>query len=159
MKTILATLTAALLLSLGAGCVTSKSKPPPGTALDQAARAIFEADVAFARMSMERGIGAAFEFFTTPESVHLPAAGPVDRGNQAIAEAMSGPPGATLNWRPESAEVATSGDFGFTYGTYEYRIPNPQGAPLVNTGRYLTVWRRRNDGAWKVAVDIGNVVR
>jgi len=76
-------LTFALAVLFTLGCASKKggkSKPA------DAAREIFEADRAFARMSADRGPAAAFAQFTTGQSLQLPADGPpcgwesVDRG-------------------------------------------------------------------------------
>lgn len=142
---------------LAAGCASKPKGQPLGS--ERAARELYETDAAFARMSMQRGTRAAYEFYTTPVSVQLPPVGEPIRGTQAILDAVTGPPGSTMNWHPENAEVAMSGEVGWTWGTYEYRGNDPQGRPVVNAGRYVTIWRRRLDGAWRVAVDIGNVRR
>jgi ketosteroid isomerase-like protein len=61
----------------------------------------------------------------------------------------------SLTWDPNYAEVAASGDMGYTVGRYEQRS-QVDGATVVGSGTYLTVWRRRDDGTWKVKADIGN---
>ncbi|MDI6780166.1 MAG: DUF4440 domain-containing protein [Bacteroidota bacterium] len=54
------------------------------------------------------------------------------------------------------AEVSNSGDLGYTWGTYKTKFEGAQGKPLERTGKYLTVWKKQNDGGWKVIADIGN---
>ena len=61
----------------------------------------------------------------------------------------------SLDWDPNYAEVAASGDLGYTVGRYEARSI-VAGDTVVNSGTYLTVWRRQDDGTWKVKADIGN---
>lgn len=58
-------------------------------------------------------------------------------------------PGFQLRWKPLGAEVAASGDLGYTWGEYE-------AAPAGRRGHYLTVWKRQKDGTWKVVADVGN---
>lgn len=138
------------------GCA-SKRGPKYNPA--DAAREIFEADRAFARMSAERGPAAAFAQFTTAVSVQLPASGPPVVGNQAIADFMAGPPNTTLTWRPERSEASIAGDVGWSWGNFEARTPSPNGTVSISTGRYLSIWRRHANGAWRVVLDIGNVAR
>lgn len=138
------------------GCA---SKRAPKFNPADAAREIFEADRAFARMSAERGPAAAFAQFTTAVSVQLPASGPPVVGNQAIADFMAGPPNSTLTWRPERSEASIAGDVGWSWGDFEARTPTPNGNVSITTGRYLSVWRRHANGAWRVVLDIGNVAR
>lgn len=61
----------------------------------------------------------------------------------------------SITWEPNFAEVAESGDLGYTIGTYEMTA-SADGEPATFRGSYLTVWRRNADGAWKVEADIGN---
>lgn len=60
-----------------------------------------------------------------------------------------------FTWDPNYAEVAESGDLGYTVGRYELRASG-DAAPMSETGTYLTVWTRQDDGTWKVKADIGN---
>lgn len=60
---------------------------------------------------------------------------------------------AKLEWAPELAEVAASGDLGYTSGPWRY---TPEGAEKpVAFGHYFTVWRKDADGKWKVLIDHG----
>lgn len=145
-----------LATTLALGCASKRAaKFNPA----DAAREIFEADRAFARMSAERGPAAAFAQFTTALSVQLPASGPPVVGSQAIADFMGGPPNSTLTWRPERSEASSAGDVGWSWGNYEARTPTPNGNVSITTGRYLSIWRRHANGAWRVVLDIGNVAR
>ena len=49
------------------------------------------------------------------------------------------------------AEVASSRDMGFTYGTYAIAASGPIPA---EKGFYTRVWVRGRDGAWKLALDV-----
>jgi len=61
----------------------------------------------------------------------------------------------SITWDPNYAEVAASGDLGYTVGRYEKRS-SVGGGPVVDSGTYLTVWRRQEDGSWKVKAEIEN---
>ncbi len=60
---------------------------------------------------------------------------------------------ARLSWEPGYADIAASGDLGYTTGPWEIRR-TPSEAPS-GCGHYVTVWRKQRDGKWKVAIDIG----
>jgi ketosteroid isomerase-like protein len=60
-----------------------------------------------------------------------------------------------LAWEPRYADVARSGDFGWTTGPFEFR-PDRNAATIAGSGNFLTVWRRRADGTWKALFDGGN---
>jgi ketosteroid isomerase-like protein len=60
-----------------------------------------------------------------------------------------------LNWHPSFADVAASGDLGYTYGPWTGH-PNKK-APAEFGGHYITVWSKQSDGSWKIAIDAGIV--
>jgi ketosteroid isomerase-like protein len=82
---------------------------------------------------------------------------PLIQGRQTIrAHLESGPVGAVLVWTPLQADVSRSRDLGYTFGTYELRIPGTNGPPTVRHGKYVSIWKRQADGSWKIVVDTGN---
>ncbi|MBD3347819.1 MAG: hypothetical protein GF400_01330, partial [Candidatus Eisenbacteria bacterium] len=59
-----------------------------------------------------------------------------------------------LSWEPTLADVAASGDLGYTTGPWELRPEGP-GTEPVGFGHYVSVWLREPDGVWRVAIDAG----
>ena len=58
-----------------------------------------------------------------------------------------------LEWAPAMAEVASSGDLGYTVGPWRF---TPEGAEVPSaTGWFFTLWRKQPDGHWKVLLDHG----
>ncbi len=55
---------------------------------------------------------------------------------------------------PADGSVATSGDFGYTYGEYALTPTKPE--QLDEAGFYLRVWRRAPSGIWLVLLDLSN---
>ncbi len=66
------------------------------------------------------------------------------------------PDGTTLTWTPVKAEMAASGDLGYTYGNYVYTAKNKEGKLVTTYGKYTSIWKKQKDGQWKVVVDMGN---
>jgi ketosteroid isomerase-like protein len=64
---------------------------------------------------------------------------------------MSAAPGFALSWTASRAEVAASGDIGYTVGAYQSEMG---GKP--EKGKYVTIWSKQTDGTWKVKEDIFN---
>ena len=54
------------------------------------------------------------------------------------------------------ADISSSGDLGYTYGTFEFRSKDKDGKPTVDYGKYTSIWKKQADGSWKVALDMGN---
>lgn len=93
-----------------------------------------------------------------PEGTMAFHGAPRIEGQGAIREAvgaMSKAPGFNLTWKATRAEVAASGDLGYTVGTYEMTMNNAAGLPATEKGKFVTTWKKI-DGTWKVADDIGN---
>ena len=93
-------------------------------------------------------------FFAADAAMYGPGM-PVIRGADAIRKAytgMSSAPGFALSWTAASANVSTSGDVGYTTGSYQATAGG-----ATERGKYVTVWTRPGGtGDWKVAEDIFN---
>lgn len=59
-----------------------------------------------------------------------------------------------LNWRPIFAEVAASGDFGYTTGPWTFQPKNISDS-IIAAGYFFTVWQVNKQGAWRFVVDLG----
>ncbi len=126
------------------------SKPAPKTARSPAAdaRAITRADLQFEHEAQTRGADAWFDF--AAPGVYLPQSDVKGKAAvKAVYTKAYAQTGFKLTWHPDYAHVA--GDIGVTSGRYELHMP---GRP-ERTGRYLTVWTRQPDGAWKFSWDSG----
>jgi ketosteroid isomerase-like protein len=64
--------------------------------------------------------------------------------------------GPSLAWRPTLSYVASSGDLAYTEGDFVSKAASADGTGASRSGRYVTVWRKGLDGAWRAVVDIGN---
>ncbi|HEY0174193.1 MAG TPA: nuclear transport factor 2 family protein [Pyrinomonadaceae bacterium] len=113
---------------------------------------VVEAEHAFARLSIAQGMKPAFLRYAAPDGVIFNRNGPV---NAIETWAQRDPaPAGLLTWWPVYADVASSGDMGWTTGPYEFR-DNPSDAKPSDTGHFFTVWRRQPDGSWKFVLDMG----
>ena len=111
---------------------------------------LMHADSAFAALSLAQGAKAAFLAYAADDGMSFGGGAQFTEGRQAIGAGFDGfPPGAVLAWWPVSAEIAKSGDLGCTVG--EATI-----ASLHHFSKYLTVWKRQQDGSWKFVADGGN---
>ena len=89
----------------------------------------------------------------------LMAAG-MDRmsGPKAIRGGLEGltkDPNFQLTFAAERVEVAASGDLAYTRGTYRMQTTDPKTKqPHVETGNYLTTYKKQADGSWKAVDDM-----
>jgi len=111
---------------------------------------LVEAERAFAAASLAKGTRAAFLAFLDEDSI-LFRPGPVP-GKKWIEEHPAPP--TLLTWEPTFADVAQSGDLGYTTGPWEIRPSGLKDKPTA-FGHFVSVWKRQTDGVWKVVMDLG----
>lgn len=151
----------AIALCVVTACSDFANDAAEATALDEEAirnleAELVEADRRFAASVRRSGLGAWITAFAPSGRVITDGQSYI--GPEGVRRAMLPVYADTtfsITWDPNYAEVAASGDLGYTVGRYERRS-RAEGETVVNTGTYLTVWRRQEDGSWKVKADIGN---
>jgi len=74
-------------------------------------------------------------------------------GKPAAEQALSANKNS-WTWEPATAGVSSSGDLGYTYGSYELRTSDPTKA-VTEKGNYLRIWKRKK-GTWMIVVDVAN---
>ncbi len=122
----------------------------PGTAF------LFDLEHKFAAAVAEGG-GRAFATFFDPNGMTLANREAPLVGQAAIAaHATWSPDTYQLTWTPEGGELSPAGDMGYTWGHYEGRSVGAGANGTVERGRYMTVWKKEPDGAWKIVMDSSN---
>ncbi len=117
---------------------------------------LMRVDEEFSAAAQKLGVGEAFLRYAAADAAMLPANENVVKGLDGIRKQFAEfPAGATLAWKPFHADVAASGDLGYTLGTFELRGKGADGQPTVRYGKYCSVWKRQADGTWKWVVDVG----
>ena len=53
-------------------------------------------------------------------------------------------------------EASRSGAIGYTQGPYDLAFADAKGNAIKDHGKYLAVWKKQSDGAWRVVADIFN---
>ena len=116
---------------------------------------LIEADSNFSKMSENQGIAKAFIHFADTNVVLL-RDNPI-KGKPALIDAYKDNMDFdfSLTWIPEFADIAKSGDLGYTWGKYLISAPDSLGNTMQQTGYYVSVWKRQQDGQWKYVLDGG----
>lgn len=139
---------------LAAGCSTS-SPEAPGTIESWRAELVMT-DRAFCAAAAA-DTAQAFYDFMVDDAVWLPTGSEPVLGREAVRDTLRQSPGARLVWEPQAADVARSGELGYTWGLYQVQDIGPDGRQRVlSRGKYTTIWRRQRDGSWRAVLDIGN---
>jgi ketosteroid isomerase-like protein len=79
-------------------------------------------------------------------------------GKDAILKSLTGMVSAMdLKFQASKVDVASSGDLGYTQGSYTLGLTDPKTKKVVNDhGSYVTTYRKQADGSWKAVADIAN---
>jgi|SRR5271166_3937923 len=109
------------------------------------------------KAAAEKG-SAGYMSYYADDAVELPNGAVAIQGKGEIAKTMGflGDKNNRLTWMPVGADISASGDLGYTYGTFEFSAKDKDGKPVVEHGKYTSIWKLQNDGSWKVALDMGN---
>ena len=151
---------ASVFLLLTAGCAAPGEAPAPEVDLAAERASLMEADQAwFEEYSASDNRPDTFVNRVLDDANLLPPDAPMARGKEAIRDVIAmleATPGFSITWSASAAEVGSGGDLGYTMGTYEITMDDPEGTPIRIDGKYLTVWQKQSDGAWMVTADMFN---
>ena len=115
---------------------------------------LMEADQHFSGMSKKMGVKAAFIEYLDSNGVLLrPHSLPLSGANAIDYLIQQDDEGVVLARDPRHAAVAKSGEMGFTYGIFALRFAQSDSLLM---GTYSTVWKKQQDGKWKLWLDISN---
>jgi len=116
---------------------------------------IMQADRDFNKATQEKRAEGWLSYFSLDEAA---LQDPPTIGKQAITERyqkLFANPDFTLTWEPVKAEVFPAGTVGYTTGKYVARFKNKEGKRMESHGHYITLWRKQEDGSWKIVGDSG----
>ncbi|NOT74631.1 MAG: nuclear transport factor 2 family protein [Cyclobacteriaceae bacterium] len=106
---------------------------------------------AFAKMAKDQNQRDAFLFYLTEDAVTSGPQGPVI-GKEKIRQQKIG--NGWLKWDVAFSDIATSGDFGYNTGPWEFRANKTDEKPVA-FGEFNSIWKKQKDGSWKNVLDIG----
>jgi|SRR5882672_317027 len=130
-----------------------------GSGAGGGADSLLEADRAFAHDVQARRLEGWLAAFDVNGSQVDETFTPIT-GRAAISANMAGffaEPANSLWWEPDTAKLSEGGRMGSTSG--RYRVERKQADGRVETlrsGRYFDVWRKLDDGTWKLLYDVGD---
>lgn len=112
---------------------------------------VVEAERAFARTSVEKGIRDSFIEFFAEDGINFQPHPTKTREALSKRPATRSP--IVLDWHPITADVSRSGDLGYTTGPYT--LTDSRESKLVGQGYYFSLWKKQSDSTWKVVLDCG----
>lgn len=149
-----ALLALALLLSAESNAQSSTAAPPPPSAAECE---VWARELSFARSVADHD-PAAFVEHLHPQAV-FGASQPVPtRGRGAIAREwaglVAGDP-VELQWYPAQVVIGGEPDIAFSSGPALFRRKDADGGVRESLGAFGSVWKRGDDGVWRVLFDDG----
>ena len=152
MKSMPAALAAVAVLSLACQATAQKpaEKAPEKPAVDVAAEAASLRAAAKGLAESSGDLEKRLSYFSDDATLLGPGQGAI-LGKAAIkarATELKALPGFTVESETKAAEVAASGDLGYTFGAGQVSLV-AEGKVVTMPGHSLTVWKKQA-GAWKV---------
>jgi ketosteroid isomerase-like protein len=125
---------------------------------DAKARALRKLDGDWSAAAATRDVERVASFYAEDAILYPPGepAAVGRAGAKKVWGAYFAVPSFSISWKTTHAEVAGSGELGFTAGTYETAMEGPEGDRIVEKGKYLCAWRLQKDGTWKAVHDMWN---
>jgi ketosteroid isomerase-like protein len=125
--------------------------------LEKDREALMSAEKSFAAEAQQIGLGPAFKKFGSPDAINLGGANTdgFAWGNDAIATMVGQnqpATGSSVNWGPDKAIIAASGDFGVTIGYITPNKPGPDGK-TPPPQPFFTIWKKDASGVWKYVAE------
>jgi ketosteroid isomerase-like protein len=154
MKSFLPVLVVAFLV---ATIVLPIARPTVAASPKASAEMLKQLEGEFMKAAAEQGSQGYMSYYAE-DSVELPNGGPIIQSKTNIAKGMDflDDKNNRLMWTPVGADISASGDLGYTYGTFEFHTKNRDGKPVIEHGKYTSIWKQQKDASWKVVLDMGN---
>ena len=119
---------------------------------------ILNRDIEFSNYSEKNGMKEAFINYVADNGVmlrpnHKPIVG---KDSITILLNKNKNSKSQMKWTPLYADVSSSADLGYTYGTYTSTATMANGQTISSSGTYVTIWKKDKDGLWKFILDSGN---
>jgi len=138
------------LLFFTVSCRFFSSDKEEVNANEKALIEIQKADIAFSEYSKQKGMHKAFLQFIADDAVLLQSNAIPIVGADAIQYiANMNDANLELTWTPLGGEVASSGEMGYTYGTFFLK----KDTTTMQQGSYVTIWKKQSDGKWKFVLE------
>lgn len=122
----------------------------------QAVRSRIEETNAQFTSAVNRGDTATVASLYTEDATILPPNGPAVHGRAQVKGLFDGmiQQMGLPTLKLSTSEVTELGDTAYEVGTYTMKMKERGAAS--DTGKYVVIWHRQRDGAWKLHVDIWN---
>jgi len=143
-------------LALSMTLITFTGQAMGGTDLAQVRKAIENGNLKFGE-AVRQGNGASIAALYTDDATLMPPNSEIIKGRPGIEAFWKGGLGMGIKDAVlTTVEVLSMGDLVCEIGRYNLEIQPTGQAAFEDSGKYIVVWKKQADGAWKLHVDIWN---
>jgi len=137
--------------------VKTAQKKAPAAKPAGAADAIRRLDAEFMKAGNAKNAAALVKAFYATDAVLMPPNHAAVEGHDKIQGFLQGlMDGGLTSIKLETTTVASAGDLAYGRGRYTLSLSPPGEAPVQDVGKYIVVYRRQPNGAWRAVSDIFN---
>ncbi len=142
-----------MFIALAAGCASPPPAAPPVDAVAIKAE-IVKIDEVFMAAVAARDTVALRNYYAADARM-LPPNAPRADGIDAVMASWSGflaMPGLEMTGECKDVIVSQAGDIAIDLGSFHMKFTGPGGAPMEDTGKYMSVFKK-TDAGWKCIID------
>ncbi|MDT7541562.1 MAG: hypothetical protein QOE33_1466 [Acidobacteriota bacterium] len=115
------------------------------------------AEKEFSTLSLKGGVARAFDKYVTDDARFYRSGALPVVGAKAIRDYLQQNV-AKFSWEVIDAGVASSSDFGYTYGSYELIPALGKGDGKTERGYFARVWKRDARGRWRAVMNVAHAL-
>jgi ketosteroid isomerase-like protein len=136
---------------------TKKAAGPAVARSTGADDAIRQLDAEFMRTANAKNTAALVKAFYARDAVLMPPNQAAAKGHAEIQKVLQGLIDAGLTAiKLETTTIESAGDLAYGRGHYELSMAPSGGEAVQDVGKYIVVYRRQPNGAWRAIADIFN---
>jgi uncharacterized protein (TIGR02246 family) len=120
--------------------------------------AIREMNVEWVNAANAKDVERMLGLYTDDASLYRPNLAIVN-GKEAIRTHYSQvveSPGFVISAETTNVGISSAGDLAYSAGTSEETINDPDGNPVTERGKWVSILKKQPDGTWKSVLDIWN---
>lgn len=117
---------------------------------------ILETEAAFNKAGQAKDLEKVMSAYSPDAVMFVPGAPPI-HGIEDIRKTwrqLMASPESHLTVTLSALEVARSADQAWQRGTFSLDVVDKKGKTTTQAGEYFLLWKKQNDGAWKIAGDL-----
>jgi ketosteroid isomerase-like protein len=129
---------------------------PKAPADDADAQTLTQLDDAWSKDAGAKDAAKVASYYAA-DAVAYPPNAPLANGRDAAQKIWAdyfALPDFSISWT--TTHAGSSGNLGYTTGTYQDSYAGPDGKTVHETGKYVCVWKKQADGGWKAIHDTWN---